>query len=414
MGRPPRASSAFFAALGLSGCLLFTDPINEAPVVTIHPPSDPLVVVRGTATYFTATVTDDKDTTASFLVEWAEFTPQLGGCLWITPATWVAPKRTETLDSSAPYMLVANTPDALCLCARATDHNGATGFKCLQPITPKNSVPVARIIDVSGDPSGQPRPLCSPMHLSAEKSDFLAGDTFDWTIAYTGTEPAPKVPQLAECPGVAVNKAKQHRCFSVGSPGSYTVTLTITDSVVLNGNTINTPSEPAMFEIPVKDDTPPCLRRTDPEVNAQRILLSRSADLGGTYQSRTFRVLSVADDCEPYPLPAGATGSPSQFVWSVLDTTRASPTWTYQTNISDSFTVSQSLFPSARPGDTIQLRVEVRDSVVQNQLLLLGGAAQICSTVSPETSPTFCCGSVACGTPNDCVRWTTWTVQFQP
>jgi hypothetical protein len=185
------------------------------------------------------------------------------------------------------------------------------------------------------------------------------------------------------------------------------VTLTITDSVVVNGNTNSAKSEEAVFEIPVQVDTPPCLRRTDPDVNAQRILLSRNADLGGTYQSRTFRVLSVADDCEPYPLLAGSTGAPSRFVWSVLDTTRASPTWTYQTNTSDSFTVSQSLFPSARPGDTIQLRVEVRDALVQ-QLYQSGG--QVC-VMDKEA---ICRVGVEFGTLDACVRWTTWTVQFQP
>jgi hypothetical protein len=141
-------------------------------------------------------------------------------------------------------------------------------------------------------------------------------------------------------------------------------------------------------------------------VYAKRILLSRSADLGGTYQSRTFKVLGTADDCEPYPLPAGLPGPQTQFVWSVLDNTQTSPSWTYQTNTSDSFTVSQSLFPNARPGDTVQLRVEVRDTLVQT---LYQSGGQVCSS---DTD--LCCGSSACGTPSDCVRWTTWTVQFQP
>jgi hypothetical protein len=94
--------------------------------------------------------------------------------------------------------------------------------------------------------------------------------------------------------------------------------------------------------------------------------------------------LNVADDCEPYPLPAGR--ATTQFVWSVLDSTQASPTWTYQTNTSDSFTVSQAQFPNARPGDTIKLRVEARDTAVQKAYQAGGGPA--CSQ-----DVDICCGS---------------------
>ncbi len=292
---------------------------------------------------------------------------------------------------------------------RATDHNGATGQACYEITTTMT----ATIADVSGAYSGQPRPLCSQVHLSAESSVFPTGDSLklDWSIQYTGTDPVAKSVQLSACTGsvascanVATDKANLHRWFYAGSPGTYTVTLSIEDT--LSGSSVPVISNTDTFVVPVDIDTPPCLKRTDPDVYAQRILLSRSADLGGTYQSRTFKVLNVADDCEPYPLPAGSTNSPTQFVWSVLDSTQASPTWTYQTNTSDSFTVSQALFPNARPGDTVEVRVEARDSVVQ-KLYQAGG--QVCAQ-----DVNICCGSTACGTPNDCVRWTTWTVQFQP
>jgi hypothetical protein len=402
VGRSPRASLAFLAALGLSGCLLFTDPINKAPTVTIDPHSDPL---RAIPTEFTATVLDDRDSPASLLLEWAEFGLRNQGCLWITTADWVSTGQ-PAQDSSASYEFTAKSLDPVCLCARTTDHNGAAGLGCTK-ITPVNSAPVATIVDVSGLPSSQPRPLCSQVHLSAESSTFIPGDQFNWSIQYTGTDSAGKSVQLSPCTGVVDSKKDQHRCFYAAGPGGYAVTLQIIDSAVLNGATISTPSNLASFALSVSVDTPPCLQRTDPDVYARRILLSRSADLGGTYQSRTFRVLSVADDCEPFPLPAGSTGTPTQFVWSVLDNTQAAPTWTYQTNTTESFTISQSMFPNARPGDTVELRVEVRDTLVQ-QLYRSGG--QVCDKDTVD----ICCGSIGCGTSNDCVRWTTWTVQFQP
>ena len=420
MGRLPRAYLVFAAALGWSGCLLFTDPINKAPDVTITAPpaSDP--VVRDERVDYTATVTDDKDSQGSMLVDWAEFTsPNQPSCLWVTAALW-ASKATTSLAVDVPYPFKAQSLDIVCLCARATDHNGASGQACRR-ITPVNSTPVAQIVDVAGYVSGQMRPLCSPqVHLSAEYSTFPTGDElqsgeqlqFNWSLQYSGTDAAGKSVQLSTCAGIATGKSDQHRCFNAVGPGTetvnYTVTLSITDSVVSNGVTTKAISDPpASFVIPVNVDTPPCIQRTDPDVHAQRILLSRNADLGGSYQSRTFRVLNAADDCEAFPLPAGSTNLPTQFVWSVLNT-QASPNWSYQTNTSDSFTVSQASFPNARPGDTIQVRVEARDTPVQ-KLYQAGG--QVCSTDTVD----ICCGSVACsGSPNDCIRWTTWTVQFQP
>jgi hypothetical protein len=404
VGRSPRAYLAFFATLGLSGCLLFTDPINKAPVVIIDPHSDPVILDK--PTQFTATVTDDKDSPASFMLEWAEFNNQLK-CDWITPATWVSSDKSTSLDYSQPYPFKATSMASVCLCARATDHNGATDLKCVL-ITPANPTPVANIKDVTyGDPSGPPnRPLCSLMHLSAEDSTFTPGDTpadqFQWGIAYTGSDSSLKQVQFATCAGIDASKAYLpylHRCFYAGSPGTYAVTLSITDSFVQNGATISAPSNLATFEIPVDVDTPACLQRTDPEVGSRLILL------GGTYLSRTISVLGVKDDCQPYPpIPS----PPLQFFWSVLDT-QASPSWTYQAGNSDTFTLSVSMFPNARPGDTIKLRVEVRDTSVQT-LYSYGG----------QTLPLdmdTCCGSYPCGTcspTNNCIRWTTWTVQFQP
>ena len=400
MGRFPRALLAFAAALGLSGCLLFTDPINQAPVVTVTQLTDEVTCC--TPAKFKATVTDDEDRPQSWPLNWAVFNSPLPRCDWITAADWASPTVSATpLDSSTPYTFTPQTPVVVCVCAQATDHHSAVGQGCLPPITPK---PV--IVDVSGETSGQPRPLCAQVHLSAACSTLSADDNiqFNWSLQYSGTDPRGKSVQLAACTGGATDNSEQ--CFYAAGPGTYTVTLSTTDSVVPNGSITTATSD--SFVIPVNGDTPPCIQRTDPDVYAQRILLSRSTDVGGSYQSRIFRVLNVADDCEPYPLPAGSTSMPTQFHWSVYDSTQTPPTWTYPTNTSDSFTVSQALFPKARPGDTIKLRVEARDTLVQDSYK--SPAYQVCSS---DTD--ICCGTSACGgTPNDCIRWTTWTVQFQP
>jgi hypothetical protein len=392
----------------LSGCLLFTDPVNKAPNVTIREPSPP--ITRGSPAEFTATVTDDHDSPASLLFEWAEFKTKQQGCSWITPATWVSNYMSTKWDVFEPYPFTAQSLESVCVCARATDHNGATTIQCSTAITPVNSPPVAKIEDVTGAASGSSlRSLCSLVHLSAEKSNVTEGDAldFNWIIQYSGSDPSAK-PQSTPCPPDDKSKPERNLCFYAGSPGTYKVTLQITDSVVVNGITTATPSNLAKFDVPVDVDRPPCIQRTDPDVHAGLIMLSRSANLGTTYGTRSFTVPSVLDDCEPYP-PA-STGKSTQFVWWLLDQTRASPSWKVKVTPinSNSFTVNQSDFPDARPGDTIQLRVEVRDTAVQKYLSgLLESQDTICPIVPPESSPAIC------GT-NDCVRWTTWTVQFEP
>src|ERR1039458_2888891 len=70
------------------------------------------------------------------------------------------------------------------------------------------------------------------VHLYADDSGFASGDQlqFTWTLSYAGTDPAGKSIQLAPCTGVAKAIADQHQCFYAGSPGTYTVTLSITET----------------------------------------------------------------------------------------------------------------------------------------------------------------------------------------
>jgi hypothetical protein len=398
VGRSLPAYLAFLAPLGLSGCLLFTDPINKAPDVSINGPAE---VTRGIPTNYTATVTDDRDDPALFILQWAKPDAKNQGCNGITPAD-LASKTVASLDRSVPYAFTAQDTNIACLCVQATDRDGASSFAC-QRITPVNVAPEAVITDVSGASSGQTRPLCSQIELSAEESTFPADDhlQFNWVLTYSGTDPNGKLAQLAACDGKVANLADAHRvCFSAAAPGAYTVTLSITDTPPApdGGAADALSSNLAEFKIPVNVDTPPCLQQTDPDKYSLLTFLSRRLD-----DSRTFTVLSVADDCEPYP-PLRSSKQPAQFVWSVYDATSSSPKWVYQANTTNAFTVTSAMYPSTLPGDTIKVRVEVRDSAVPKL-----------TSACPSDQTDICCGANACtGSSNDCVRWTTWTVGFQP
>jgi hypothetical protein len=377
---------------------LFTDPINEVPVVTIQRPNGD--IVRGvTADFTVGKLNDDAIST----VEWVVLDAVDEGCTGITNASWntSTPKR---LDRNAPYPFKAQTPNVVCLCVRATDSDGAVGQDCarIAPISPR---PIAKITDQTGLPSGVSRPLCSRIELSSAGSTYLTDPTYD-KVEFTWTldAPAGTTAQLVECSTV---KDPKRRCLSANVPGVYTVTLSIADTPMTPaggtaGATLT--SDPVPYVAMVATDAPPCLQSTDPDMHAQRILLSRSSDLGISYQSRTLKVYNAADDCEPFP--NDDTSLQSWFVWSVYDPSSSSG-WVYQASTDSSYVVSQADYPKALPGDTIKVRVEVRDKAVQK--LYTSG---ISACASDQTN--ICCAGGTCTGSNDCIRWTTWTVQFQP
>lgn len=392
MGRWHQLVLVFAAALGLAGCLLFADPINKAPTVTVSTPASP--VYRGQTVEFTATVKDDRDPTSDLKVRWHVFSSSQASCLWISPIDWPGGISADAPDKAFSWKF-DGVDQVNCVCAQVTDGKGAQGYGCSQPIRAATPVPVAVIEDASGLLSGQSRRLCSQIQLSAESSRFPDGDPvqYTWSLRYAGDSAAGRSVTLGPCSG---DKTAVHQCFYAAVPGTYTVSLSIDD--LLDKNHPASGSAPD-FVIPVAEDTPACIRRTDPDGLSQRILID---------QSRTFKAVSVDDDCEPFPSVSGSTG-PVQFVWSVLDGTGGGPaTWVRQTESTDSLVVSQARFPNARPGDPVKIRLEVRDTPVQ-RLYQSGG--KVCADDQIDT----CCGPQGCtGTASDCVRWTTWTVQFQP
>ena len=403
MARLPGVLFAVTAVLGLSGCLLFTDPINRAPTVTFV--DHPQPVVRGETTEFWVTVSDDRDSPSSLMVRWGAFDARDGGCSWVTSSVTSSSFKSmflsvsESRSADAPYELTAGNLDVMCLCVLAVDHDNASTVACRR-IAPVNPAPA--IDDATGTTSGKNRGLCSNVHLSAERAVYDTKNTLelDWTMDYSGSDPTgAKSVQLAECSGVPSEKKDQHRCFYANVPGTYTVSLTISE-IATGGS--RTTSAPGTFVVVVDPDHPPCILQTKPDINSQLIIMSRNGDLGGSSDSRTFEVLDVADDCEP--LPATSPKKPAHFLWSINDSSRTPRGWSYSTNTGSSFTIDEAMFQNARPGDSIELRVEARDSVVDQH-----GAGATC-----DSEVVICCGGAACAGSSGCVRWTTWTVQFQP
>jgi hypothetical protein len=383
--------------------LLFTDPINEAPVLTLDPPAAP--VTRHTPADFTVTVHDEEP--APLDVYWAVFgNPTSGGCDWITADSWSGAVPVSLLPSYAAFSFTPESLDVVCVCARVTDVQGASAQAC-QRVAPVNFVPVAVITDPLGAPVATQQPKCSQIQVSAVQSKLVPDDTlqFAWTLDYSGTDFQGRQARLGPCTGPAAAGPGAQQCFYAPVPGVYTVGLTLTATIP--GTTVSATSAPATVVISVGADRPACMVQSSPDLMAKWILLARSPSLGAKYESRTFTVSTVDDDCEPFPARTDTpTTQQATFIWSVMDVGKS--TWDVQANPTNanSYKVDQESFPNARPGDTIGLRVEVRDTPAQ-------ALYQVAGPLCTDTTP-ICCGANGCTGASYCVRWTTWTVQFQP
>lgn len=390
----------FFAWIFLPSCLLVSEKANRPPQVTIV--NNTMDVYRQKPLSLSALVKDDQDAPSSLRLTWIAIANKGSDCDAISKDDFRVGLVAGTTEN---YDYTATTLEPTCVCVEVTDHQGATAHDC-HLLQAKNLPPVVVLEDVLKIPSGEMRPLHSAVRLTAAASKDPESDPLQyvWAIHYSGADPLGKVVHLGSCTDTLPSEEPTARCFYATAAGTYEVTLKVADTVQRQGISETNWSEPVKFIVPVDVDRPPCIERTFPDSRAQRILLSRSTDLGGLYESRVFQVLSVADDGEPFPLPLGTRKIPAKLIWYVFDSTQPSPTWVRQASESDQLLVSQSRFPNARPGDTVRIRLEVRDSLVD---------ANYQDWICPQDQD-YCCAPGSCAVKDACLRWTTWTVQFQP
>jgi len=362
--------------------------------VTIQGPE---TVERGQSAEYRVVTLDDEDNLST--VEWATIGSENQGCTAITNADWPFASETRTLDRDAPYEFQPDTLQVMCICARATDSHGAVGFSspCVR-VVPVTATPVARIVDVEKYASEATRPLCSTIHLSAESSTFPKSKDDEVKFSWAATDPSGGSITLGYCGGIPDQVKEQHRCINAAVSGTYTVTLSITDTPLSGVGGGPLTSEPVTFVAKVAADRPAWLLRTDPAWDAQHVLL-------GSNESRTFAVSSVDDDCEPIPAPVGK--KEARLVWSIWDPTGTVPQWVYLATSSRSLEVTQEWFPNRALGDTGKIRVEVLDAAAETLYKTPGY-----SPCLEETD--ICCEAGNCTDSPPHVRWTTWTVHFQP
>jgi hypothetical protein len=345
--------------LGAPACLLYTDPINTAPRVSM---TTPATVYPGQLGTYRAQASDPDGDRVQ--VEWyvAE------GMCPLKPEDWAA--QAPTIGETFTYKPENHQP--FCVRVLARDQHGATSPPRFWDGTPGNRPP-APVLAID-PPPGTPFPLYTTFRITAGPQRDDDGD--EVTFVWKGVDPqgADLKARLVECsPG-----HDEVRCLAADQPGSYTISIEATDDV-----------DPRPLSqsvtLPVLEDAPPCIEATDPVQETPVVVLAVT-------DHRNFEVRRVRDDGNPFP--AGPHGG-TTFQWFTVR--EGSTNWTRHLGFDRPlFEVGAALFEDARPGSSYKVRVEVRDPEHESGNDLRG-----------------CAEAAICMVPDKCVRWVTWSVRFQ-
>jgi hypothetical protein len=340
----------------LSGC--FTGPINRQPNKPLIQPVDS--VTRGNPASFIVTTSDPDNDALTVLWAWLP-----GDC----PQDPVA-KNWDGQLRSLPVMIDANmTLQPFCVCAIAVDNHNAINADCV-PSDPRNSPPTARI-KVTLPEGNPPYPLYSDIQLSGEDSfDPVDPDlTYVWTFT---TRPVESTATTSACHGA--------RCgFNADAPGTYLVSLTVSDS--LNA------SDTEFLTLTIPADQVPCIAASDPSYLVQSVVRDPMSALA---KDTTFTMIKVVDDGAPYPRNQHGI---TQFTWYLG---HGDDPWIPQDHDFFSFTVPPKTFS---PGELGRIRVEIHDDNSTNK-----GAI--------DANLLTCRDQPQCALMPGCLQRATWSVQY--
>ena len=378
-GAAPRALVLLFACATsmLAGAGCFTHPINRKPVIS-QVSQTPGPTPKGQPATFTAIGSDpDQDQ-----LTWT-WTAKSGDCPmdWTNPANW--PKETTGGEPGAPATYVVDdsslTKSPLyCVWVFATDRYGAMDARNLR-VAPTDNAPVVTVRvaanpGLANPPPGPIFPAYSTFQFSALASDADNDPlTYNWKLDQRPS--GSNVEDLIPCPG---DDSDTLRCFTADLPGTYGVSLTVSDG------TMTVAATPAPT-VTVAGDAAPCIDTTDPmfSVGAMNKAIP---SMGFIDSPGPISVVTVYDDGNPYPPRAG--GVRPSFTWFK---SKNDDKVKYVDNV-DYFQLTLSK-DEYQLGDYVNVRLEVRDqnpALVDSILAGCGDDAEFCA------APTIPAGRTSC------------------
>jgi hypothetical protein len=376
-------------ASGTWGCLLFTDPINTAPTVSVAT-EDPFGLSRSRTALFTANAFDPNQSTDSLKFDWYQGKKS---CDKAPNAALAASSIGNRTFQFQPSDLGSG-----CVVVVVTDNRGATA-SATQSYEVVDQAPTA-VIKIQNAP-GQPEPVVGQTYPLALYSKLtLSGasstdpdDNNDLKLLTPIWHVFSAESTEITVPGCPDNSKGAFVCtFSATAPGSYRVQLVVNDS--------NNMQSVAEQLIQVADDQLPTIdiesAQPLPPTSSSASPLLLFANL-----PNTFTVNRVEDDGDPYPPPAlssSAPASPAGFVWYIRRPNSA--LFERWIGSGPTFTIPQKF----NPQDIVQVRVEYHDRVTACQPRTPG-----CDAVFAACDP----NATICYSSDFRVEWVTWTVEFR-
>jgi hypothetical protein len=319
-----------------SGCLLFTDPINEAPrILSVDQQMTDSGVnqTTGPEVVFSAHVEDDTPTTLRYA--WALNT---GKC----PLDGTVPKGMPAhSDTRSSFEFPLPIRGDYCVSLTITDQDNASDHKTT-PFTLADQPPKAHLTLISTTttaltaPGDTGVPLYSALRFSAagpQPSSDPDNDPLNFTFVLHTPDGQTSTPP--PCAGSTTDV-----CFSVDTPGPY--------ELVLNAGDPDRMVSQDMSSFVVAEDQAPCIVETDPPYAIEG-LVRDSAHL-------TFAVTEVADDGDPLPAPQDRI-SRSSFAWSWRADGAGAFTRMIVPDV-PSFSLPPGVFES---GQTVEVQAEAHD-----------------------------------------------------
>jgi hypothetical protein len=347
-----------------AGCILYSDPINKPPEISIVQPER---ITRTAPAVFTATVNDPDQDRTTLRLGWFEAT---GPC---------SPDLVEKLKSGVEaaersidepsYNLEAKVHGSYCVAVQVTDRHGARAAAAVTVQTVNLAPTITLDASVAGM-AATVRPLWSTVRVAARGANDGSeldpeGDnvTLQWGLMRPDETAVVPMP----CPDATIPEI----CFIADLSGDYTVSVTAMDIYGL--------AQKSETKLTVAPDAPPCLGQLEPNLP----LLLRAADA-----TTTFAILNVTDDGDPFPRPT-ARSSELRFTWSVQEPGKAFG------RLADYNAERFTLPGTYKTGDRVQVRVEVEDRVIRNL-----GASCLDSDAT-------------CGVSPSCLQRYTWAVEYR-